>query len=520
MPTFRTVLTVIACASFLAACDSKEDMPEPVSPGTGSGTAPVRGTLVQSPAPRTRAVTVNELLAITGLGVNGELLLDLAGNPTCGIDIHTLTYNTVGGVGEATTASAALMVPTGTDPICQGPRPIMLYAHGTTTERDYNIANIDDADNGEGVAIAAIFASQGYIVVAPNYTGYDSSPLTYHPYLNAEAQSKDMIDALAAARSALPTSFAPEVTDGGKVLITGYSQGGYVAMATHRSMQAAGLTVTASAPMSGPYALAAFGDMVFNGSVGDSSPVFLTMLITGFQRVYGNVYANATDVFGASFVSGIDTLLPNLTPRGTLYAEGRLPKDQLFSSTPPDPAYASVTPATTPPELAPIFALGFGANPLIVNSFRLAYLQDMQANPDGGLPNTTTGVPAAAPANTLRQAFKANDLRNWSPTVPVLLCAGDQDPTVFYSNTQLMQGYWISVGATGPVTVLDVDGPTTGERFDDLKTGFAVAKDGVAAAAVVGGASDGGSLAVAEAYHSQLVPPFCLKAVRSFFSDF
>jgi hypothetical protein len=25
-----------------------------------------------------------------------------------------------------------------------------------------------------------------------------------------------------------------------------------------------------------------------------------------------------------------------------------------------------------------------------------------------------------------------NDLRNWSPTAPVLLCAGDQDPTVFY----------------------------------------------------------------------------------------
>jgi hypothetical protein len=61
--------------------------------------------------------------------------------------------------------------------------------------------------------------------------------------------------------------------------------------------------------------------------------------------------------------------------------------------------------------------------------------------------------------NTLRQALKSNDLRNWTPTSPVLLCAGDQDPTAFYLNTQLMQGYWTANAARGPVTVLDVDSP-------------------------------------------------------------
>ena len=35
--------------------------------------------------------------------------------------------------------------------------------------------------------------------------------------------------------------------------------------------------------------------------------------------------------------------------------------------------------------------------------------------------------------------------------------------------------------------------------------------------AVAGGASDGGAQAVADAYHSSLVPPFCLAAVQSFF---
>jgi poly(3-hydroxybutyrate) depolymerase len=66
-----------------------------------------------------------------------------------------------------------------------------------------------------------------------------------------------MMDVLTAARSALPVALAPTAIDNHKLFVTGYSQGGYVAMAAARAMQAAGQIVTASAPMSGPYALAA-----------------------------------------------------------------------------------------------------------------------------------------------------------------------------------------------------------------------------------------------------------------------
>ena len=88
--------------------------------------------------------------------------------------------------------------------------------------------------------MASVFAAQGYVVIAPNYAGYDTSSLTYHAYLNADQQSKDMIDALVAARNALPIAATPSTTDNGKLFITGYSQGGYVAMATHRALQAQG----------------------------------------------------------------------------------------------------------------------------------------------------------------------------------------------------------------------------------------------------------------------------------------
>jgi hypothetical protein len=195
-----------------------------------------------------------------------------------------------------------------------------------------------------------------------------------------------------------------------------------------------------------------------------------------------------------------------------------LPQNALFNSTPPASAYASMTPATTPANLAPSFAQGFGTSYLVTNSYRQSYLQDAAANPDGGFPTVTTGVPASAPGNALRQDLKTNDLRNWSPTVPVLLCAGDSDPTVFYLNTQLMQNYWTAVAPVSTVTILDVDSSvSSNDPYADEKNGFAAAKAAVAAAAVVGGATDGGAMAVLQDYHATLVPPFCTYAVKSFF---
>jgi Prolyl oligopeptidase family len=322
-------------------------------PGSGS---PGRGALLQSPPQLVSTVTTGDLLLELGLAINLPVLA-LSGTPLCDIAVYHLVYSTVGVHNEPTTASAALMVPGGIDARCRGDRPMLLYAHGTSTDRAFNIADLNDAQNAEGLLLAALFAAQGYIVVAPNYAGYDTSTLGYHAYLNADQQSKDMIDALTAARRAMPAAGALITTDGGRLFITGYSQGGYVAMATQRAMQAAGMPVTASAPMSGPYALAAFFDAVASGQVDGGAPVFTTMLISGYQQAYGTIYSNATDVFEAQYAVGIESLLPGLLTRGELYAQGKLPQYALFSATPPDPIYADITPSTQPAFLAPVFAV-------------------------------------------------------------------------------------------------------------------------------------------------------------------
>lgn len=525
-------LSTVAAASLLAACGGGDS-------ATNLGTvdaSPVRGALIQNPPPRTAFFTASDFTAKLNQTDSGRNLLAVAGTPKCGVDVQYIKYGTVGGAGEPTDASGALMTPSG-GPGCTGSRPIVLYAHGTTTVKSYNLANLLDVNApaySEAALIAATYAAQGYIVVAPNYAGYDASKLAYHPYLNADQESKEMMDALSAARKALPGLLQP-VQDSGKLFITGYSQGGHVAMATHKAMQAAGQTVTASAPMSGPYALAAFTDAVFYGNVNLGSTIFTPLLLTSYQKAYGNIYSNLTDIYEPAYASGIDTLLPTDTPLSTLTAPGgKLPQTALFSRTPPtapagsglQPNLNAISPPTTPAALAPLFALGFGTSNLITNTARLNYLLDAIANPDGAVPNVTNGAQAVDPKHPLRIAAKKNDLRNWKPTSPVLLCAGSGDPTVFYSvNTQLMQGFWSAPSpaalAPGLLTVLNVDSAPTSaaDPFAAAKAGFGLAKTGTAKAAIDAGASDGGASAVTQAYHGGLVPPFCNAAARGFFQQ-
>ena len=508
----RGVAVLVALC--LTACGGTDSG---VMPG---GSNPGRGALLRSPPQLVATVIAGDLL----LELNGAInqpLLALSGAPLCDIAIYHLEYGTVGATNEPTTGSGALMVPGGLDANCRGGRPILLYAHGTSTNRAFNIADLHDAQNAEGLLLAALFAAQGYIVVAPNYAGYDTSTLGYHAYLNADQQSKDMIDALTAARLALPAAGALITKDGGRLFLTGYSQGGYVAMATQRAMQATGMTVTAAAPMSGPYALAAFFDAVVAGQVDGGAPVFTTMVIAGYQWAYGNIYSSATDVFEAQYAPGIGSLLPGMLTRGDLYALGKLPQYALFSTTPPDPSYADITPATQPSYLAPVFALGFGSGNLLTNNFRLKYLLDAASHPDGAWPVFTTGAPAASPGLALRQALVLNDLRNWAPVAPTLLCGGNGDPIVFWLNTQLIQNYWAArQTAVTNFSVLDIDAPTAvADSYGALRADFALAKQAVALTAITQGATDGGAAAVFEAYHATLVAPFCLAAVRAFFES-
>jgi hypothetical protein len=178
----RTMYYVALAAGFvlLGACGHGDDSAPSVTPPPAT---PTRGQLVSTPT-MTGTYSASDLLSMLTSDPLGKELLQLTVSPTCTVNVYHMEYETVGGAGEATTASAALMVPTGSGATCSGARPVVMYAHGTNTSKTFNMANL--ANNSEGLLMASIFASQGYIVVAPNYAGYDTSTLPYHPYLNGQ----------------------------------------------------------------------------------------------------------------------------------------------------------------------------------------------------------------------------------------------------------------------------------------------------------------------------------------------
>lgn len=527
---FLRLLSFALGGLLLAACSSSSQ--------TGRVSQSITpGTLQTDPPFRIASLDAATLTAELSASSSGAQLLLITGAPTCGVDFYYVKYWTLGAAAEPTVSSGAIMVPTG-GAGCSGARPIVLYAHGTQTYQPANIADITDPTNTEGLLVAAMFAAQGYIVVASNYAGYDISTLGYHPFLNAAQQSGEMINILSAARTALPKIMSSGTTDNGQLFVTGYSEGGYVALATQRALQAAGQTVTASAPMSGPYALEAFGDAIFYGNVNLGSTEFGPLITTSYQHAYGNIYSAPTDVYSSTYAPGIDTLLPSATPIDTLIANGVLPQTAFFDSTTPivtvpnDPTLSAALTAAlaVPSDLTnpqtPLFALGFGSPFLVNNDYRVSYVLDAAGNPDGAVPTPSAGVPLAAtmPTQTLRAALYINDLRNgdWAPQSPTLLCGGDRDPTVFFSvNTDTMANFWNAL-PTGLVNVLDVNGTPAGP-FAALQTGFQTSQ---AALYVYYQTAAGGGLSAAQAqaqvvagYHVA-VAPFCAAAARGFFSQF
>ncbi|WP_314884375.1 alpha/beta fold hydrolase [Psychrobacter immobilis] len=495
------------------------------------------------------ATSVKSISSFNTAQINTQFGLDGTATPDakCDIKIEKVSYPTVGAAGERTNATAALMLPSGDSADCQGDRPILLYAHGTTTDKGYDFSQVANPQNpaaGESTLIAANFAAQGYIVVAPNYAGYDDSDLDYHPYLVAQQQSTDMVDALDSARTIIErqkrannTNY-DNIDDSGKLFIAGYSQGGYVTMATARLLESQNKPITAIAPSSGPYALAAFGDEIFRGNVNIGASRFAPLLGIGLQEKYGNIYGKKSDIFLDKYA---DAQLPSETAFGDLVAAGKLPNNALFQKNPTDAIFAGLSQGK-------LFSVlgGYDENDyLIKTDFRAAYVADTIKHPDGLMTENGNKMPAVAPENNLRKALKDNDLRGYVPTMPTLICGGNQDPTVYFdtntgSMVEILQAASDKNSAKKlNITVLDVDKDNAAERPDkstfmmigqasmnkwnatdivtNVQTNFSNSVEKVKADATAQGGVP--LLAFYTNYHGGLVSPACTQATREFFNQ-
>lgn len=491
---FAILLTLL-----LAACGGGGKTGGGASPGEPNPTpppAPARGSVADSASVAVPKLEPPVFAAILEAGQPGTT--KITGQPRCAITTFSVKYNTVGGAGEAAEASAAIIVPSGAGASCRGARPVLLYAHATSLEKAFDMADLKN--NAEARLVAAMFAAQGFIVVAPNYAGYARTTLAYHPYLNAEQQGADMVDALRAARASFGAIAA---VDSGKLFATGYSQGGHVALATQRAMQALNgeFKLAAVAGMSGPYALTQFGDTQFAGAPRIGVTAFLPMLIGAAQRSGAGLYGAASELFEAKYAATIETLLPGASSLGDLVNAGKLPASALFA-------------ADSMPQ-ASGYGTYFGADNLIRTSYRDAYLADLKAHPCEL--NAATPL-ECAPAHALRKLFLKNDLRNYTPVAPLLLCGGSGDPTVPYLNTVSALKYFHARALVGELVEVDLDDtPGLSDPYRTPKLSFIAAKVALRLAAIKNGESP--DQAVETNYHGGLAAPFCIAATRDFFQS-
>jgi predicted esterase len=498
MRSFYSPGLAIGLGILLAACGGGGTTTGGTPTGVGNPTplpGTIRGSLVGQASAVAVSVNGSSVTTLSPSVLAGFLeaaqqgTTVIAGQPQCAVSVYRVRYNTVGGAGESTEASAAIFVPSGSAATCTSSRPVLLYAHGTSLQKSYDMADI--AGNTEARLAAAVYAAQGFVVVAPNYAGYAGSSLGYHAYLDRVQQGADMVDGLRAAR----TSFTGiGVHDSGKLLVAGYSQGGYVALAAQRAMQEAGnaeFTVTAAAGMSGPYALARFGDELFGGAPRNGATVIVPMIINAGQHASAALYTSPYDIYEAQYAPTIADLVPGTLGTGDLVSQGKLPASALFA-------------ADSMPQAAG-YTQYFGANNLIRSDYRAAYLADLAAHP---CDTTATAPLSCAPAQALRKWLVRNDLRSYQPAAPTLLCAGHDDPVVPYFNTSTAATYFRGRGAN--IVELDIDDtPSLSDPYRTVKAGFVAARTLLKAAE--------GKDAVATNYHAGLVAPFCMIAARDYF---
>jgi pimeloyl-ACP methyl ester carboxylesterase len=427
--TTRLILTGVAAAALLVAC--------------GGGDGDRRGSLIDTPA-TVATLTAAQIDASTA----GSGLQPLSGKAKCDVKVVSLNYNTIGVAGEDANASGVMLVPAGA---CAGASyPLVAYGKGTDVQKPRTLANPAD---GETFLLAAMYAAQGYAVVATDYLGFAKSTYGYHPYLHADSEASAMIDSIRAARAAAASQ---GVGLSGKVMLTGYSQGGHSSRATHRAIErdnAGEFNVVAGAHLAGPYNLS--GSLKLTNAIAGYQ-FFVPYIVTAWQKIYGNVYSNVTQAFKPPYSNYIESLLPSPTlTYTTLVTTGQLP------GTAPDVARDAI--------------------------FQPAFITDIQTNPNSGL----------------MVDAKKNDLLGWSPKARTLLCGGSGDPTVPPAvHMAVAQADFSSRGLTN-VTSVDVD-PSVRAVFG--VNGAAPTDPASAAFATYYGS-----------YHGTYEPPFCHVQARALF---
>jgi pimeloyl-ACP methyl ester carboxylesterase len=350
---FSVLIAMVLFA--ISGCEDNPTEPEPETPS--------RGAIISS----------NTIIVMTPSAVEAILTTwidPLPVDPTYTVNAVKIVYWTVDNGGQLVEASGALYVPVGA-----GDSPILSLHHGTVTARD-EVASDWPTSSLEGIVGLYTTSAIGYLTCIPDYLGYGESTVL-HPYVHAGLSSSAVIDFLRASRTYLNES---NITSGPYLFLGGYSEGGYVTLATQRDMElnySDEFDITAVAPMAGPYDLATTVETVIQYTTYEY-PTYMAFLFLSYDTIYG--WNRLSDVINDPYAG----MLPGLFDGTHSLSEinGQLPTD---------------------------------VSQLINQDFVSDYLA-------GNEPE-------------IEAAFEENTLLDWAPVAPIRFYHGDADVTVPYQNS-------------------------------------------------------------------------------------
>jgi len=241
--------------------------------------------------------------------------IDVNATNAFGYKAVKITYNTVGQNDEPVVASGLLVIPTASEAykaylaslgksfsvsmICDNHSTIFTDAEAPT--------NVEVTNGLPDYSLAVLMTGYaGFAAILPDYIGYGVSNDKAHPFMLKKASSRASVDMIKASMKYLEDA---GVLINYQLYISGYSQGGYNAMALAQSVEDGAINnvnLEGVAPMAGPHDLEALGNIELNASHTMVYPAFLGYIADSYA--YYNDDLNLSDLVVMTDTSLFHTL--------------------------------------------------------------------------------------------------------------------------------------------------------------------------------------------------------------------
>lgn len=229
-------------------------------------------------------------------------LFDSISKNTDGIIPYLVSYNIVkykskDNNGKEIELSGLFLYPTKAIQLDRIQSPIICVTHGTELQKKHapshwDFWNISQWGNFAEVVIATTMVSRyGWTVFMPDYQGMGYDLNENHPYCVREKLATASADMIEKGIATISNNKHPKVNWDGNLFVYGYSEGGFVSMATTQELEKRNIKVNGSVCMDGPYDLTgAMKDVMLNGN-SFPIPYFLPVLLVGYNLAYPTYFA-------------------------------------------------------------------------------------------------------------------------------------------------------------------------------------------------------------------------------------